>query len=171
MGLPQKEAPIPRSEIVKKSLMVLGLLIVWAATALSAADPFMGKWKMDIHKSKYPAGTCPQSMVIEMEPADHGIRYSSETIQADGRRTYSRYTAEYDGKQVGVLGSRGMLLPVSLSRLDARTILASYTEALQVVATSRRIVSKNGRLMTVTTVSRDRSGKSVTHVGVYEKIQ
>jgi hypothetical protein len=62
-----------------------------------------------------------------------------------------------------------MLLPVSLKQLDSNTVVASYTRALQAVATSRRVVSKDGRLMTITTTSRDRSGKSVTSIGVYEK--
>jgi hypothetical protein len=42
---------------------------------------------------------------------------------------------------------------------------------MQVIATSRRVVSKNGRVMTITTVSTDKDGKSVTNVGVYEKVE
>jgi hypothetical protein len=64
-----------------------------------------------------------------------------------GGTVRSEYTAEYDGKQVIVRGSRGMLLPVSLKRPDSHTVIASYTKELHVVATSRR----------------------VTTVGVYEK--
>jgi hypothetical protein len=124
---------------------------------------------MKVHKSKYPAGTCPKSLVIEMEPSDHGIRYYSENTQADVVRTYCRCSADYNGRQVAVPGSSGMLLPVSLKRLDANRIAAYFTEALQVVATSRRVVSKNGRVMTIRTVSRDRFAKSVSNVGVYER--
>jgi hypothetical protein len=134
-----------------------------------AADPFVGQWTMNVKKSRYASGTCPKSMMINMDAVDRGIRYYSETIYPDGRAGHSRYSANYNGTQVIVMGDHGMLLPVSLKQLDSNTVVASYTSALQVVATSRRVVSKDGRLMTITTTSRDRSGKSVTTIGVYEK--
>jgi hypothetical protein len=62
-----------------------------------------------------------------------------------------------------------MLLPVSLQQVDSNTVVATYSRALQVVATSRRVVSRDGRFMTITTTSRDRSGKNITNVGVYKK--
>ena len=65
----------------------------------------------------------------------------------------------------------GILLPVSLKRMADNTVVASYTKALRVVATSRRVVSTDGKVMTITTTSRDPSGKPVTNVGVYERQQ
>lgn len=62
-----------------------------------------------------------------------------------------------------------MQAPVSLKRIDANTVEAHYMKSLEVVATSRRVVSKDGRVMTVTTTSKDKAGVSVTNVGVYEK--
>ena len=139
------------------------------STALWATDPFVGRWTLNTQKSKYPPGTCPKRMVIEMEPAGRGIRYHSETTLANGGSTYSDYTADYNGKQAIVMGARGMLLPVALKRTNTNTVVASYTKSLQVVATSRRVVSPDGRFMTITTTSQDRSGKPVTSVGVYER--
>jgi hypothetical protein len=156
-------------------MKVLGLLVAailfnpsvgWAAT-----DPFVGKWTLNVNMSKYPPGACPKRMVIEMETVGHGVHYSSETILANGRTTRSEYTASYDGRPVVVVGAHGILLPVSLRRMAPNTVVASYTKALQVVATSRRVVSMDGKLMRITTVSRDPSGKPVTNVGVYEKQQ
>jgi len=60
-------------------------------------------------------------------------------------------------------------LPVSLKRIDRNTVEASYLRGRQVVATSRRVVSKDGRTMTITTTSPDKDGKTVTNVGVYER--
>jgi len=151
------------------------ILHMLAVTALSAgamatsADPFVGKWVLNPRESKYPAGTCPKSMVIQMESAGKGIRYRSDTTYASGSTAHSEYKADYDGKQALVKGNRGMLLPVLLKRPDSRTVIASYTKALQVVATSRRVVSKDGQRMTITTISRNQSGKDVTTLGIYEK--
>jgi hypothetical protein len=151
------------------------ILHVLAVTALSAgaiatsADPFVGKWVLNPRESKYPAGTCPKSMIIQMESAGKGIRYRSDTTYASGSTAHSEYKADYDGKQALVKGNRGTLLPVFLKRPDSRTVIASYTKALQVVATSRRVVSKDGQRMTITTISKNQSGKDVTSLGIYEK--
>jgi hypothetical protein len=135
-----------------------------------AADPFVGRWKLNVHKSKYAPGECPKSMVIEMETAGAGIRYRSETEYANGRKTKAQYSADYNGVEVIVTGSNGLLAPVSLKRIDSNTVVASYVRALQVIATSRRVVSKGGRMMTITTVSKDKDGNTVTNVGVYERV-
>jgi len=98
-----------------------------------------------------------------------GVRYRSETTYANGNSSRSEYNANYDGKEAIVMGSGGLLLPVSLKRLDAKTVVATYTRGRQIIATSRRAVSRDGRKMTITTTSPDRSGKNVTSIGVYEK--
>jgi hypothetical protein len=153
--------------------MLLYLLV--AATLAPSApapgtnDPFAGSWTLDVARSHYAPGACPKRMVIEMEAVAGGVHYSSETILADGSRTRSEYTAGYDGKPVMVVGARGVLLPVSLERIAPDTVVASYSRGLQVVATSRRVVSTDGKVMTIRTLSRDRSGRTVTNVGVYER--
>ena len=149
-------------------------LIVTAAMLLSplalhAADPFLGKWTLDVKRSKYPAGACPAQMTIEMSSAGHGVHYHSESRLTNGSLVNADYTADYDGKPAIVMGDRGMLLPVSLERAGQRIVIAKYESGFQVAATSRRVVSADGGVMTITTTSRDRSGKSVTNVGVYTK--
>jgi hypothetical protein len=147
-------------------ILLIGIL---AASAMASTDPFVGRWVLDVQRSKYSAGTCPKSMVIEMEATERGVRYRSDATFANGSKVHSEYTADYGGNQAIVMGAHGMMLPVSLRRIDFRTVVASYIRALQVVATSRRVVSEDGRVMTITTVSKELSGKSVETVGVYEK--
>lgn len=147
-------------------LIAAALLITSAA---ASTDPFVGKWKLNVKQSKYPAGTCPKKMVIEMASTKQGVQYRSETTYENGRTIQTSYTADYNGMQAMVVTGRGMFLPVSLKRFDSNTVVASYTRGLQLVATSRRVVSRNGRLMTITTKSKDPSGKDVYTKGVYEK--
>lgn len=134
-----------------------------------APDPFAGRWVLNIEKSTYPQGTCPASMVIQMETVEDGVRYLSTTVYRTGVTSRAEYTAKYDGKEALVRGSRGLLLPVALKRLDANTVVAAYRRGLKVVATSRREVSRDGRTMTVITSSRDTDGNDVTTIGVYDK--
>lgn len=157
------------------SSLILAVLLIWAVTPAFAGtgpgnhDPFVGTWKLNPQKSRYPRGACPKRMVIVMEPAGEGVRYHSETTYADGNSSRSEYTADYSGKEAIVVGPAGLLLPVSLKRLDADTVVASYMRGMQVVATSRRVVSRDGRVMTITTTSPDKSGKKVITIGVYER--
>lgn len=141
-----------------------------AAFAFGAADPFVGTWALNVQKSKYAPGTCPKKMTIEMEPAANGVHYRSETINASGKVSRSEYTAEYSGKEALVMGSLGMMTPVTLERPDSNTVVASYVRGMQPIATSKRVVSKDGRVMTVTTTSKDKLGKSVVNIGVYERV-
>jgi hypothetical protein len=108
-------------------------------------------------------------MMIVMACAGNGVKYRSETTYADGHSSRSEYTASYDGREAIVMGSGGLLLPVALKRLDAYTVVATYKRGGQPVATSRRVVSRDGRTMTITTNSPGQSGKNVLSVGVYEK--
>jgi hypothetical protein len=145
------------------------LVLIASVTVMASTDPFLGKWILNPPQSKYPVGTCPKRMVIEMKSQGNCIHYHSETTYANGASARSEYTAAYDGKSALVTGNRGMLLPVFLKRPNAQTVIASYTNALQVVATSRRVVSRDGQHMTITTISKDQSGKDVTIVGVYDR--
>jgi hypothetical protein len=146
-------------------------LLLLMPLALHAADPFLGKWSLDVKRSKYPAGGCPIRMIVEMSSAGQGVHYHSESISANGNLVSADYTADYDEKSVMVMGARGMLLPVSLKRAGPRVVIATYESGFRVMATSRRVVSADGSLMTITTTSQDRAGKPVTNVGVYTRIK
>jgi hypothetical protein len=148
---------------------VIVFLLVACAMTFASTDPFVGKWVLNPGLSKYPSGTCPRYMVIEVERAGDGIHYRSDTTYANGATAHSEFTADYNSRQSLVIGNRGMLLPVSLKRWNSRMVLASYTRGMQVVATSLRVVSKDGRRMTIRTTSKDRAGADVVTVGVYEK--
>src|SRR5262249_48624298 len=117
------------------------IALMFASVVSAATDPFVGTWALNLERSKYPPGTLPKRMIIRMESADNGIRYRSETIDAAGRTSTAEYVAGYDGKEAIVKGHVGLLLPVSLKRVDANTVESSYMRGFQVVATSRRVVS------------------------------
>jgi hypothetical protein len=156
----------------EEMMRMIGIVILVAMAATSATastDPFVGKWKLDVWKSTYPPGSCPRSMIIEMRAAERGIRYQSDAIYKNGSEMHAQYTAGYDGKQAMVLSAHGMLLPVSLKRIDSRTVVASYMRGLQVVAISRRVVSADGKQMTITTTSRQKTRESVRTIGIYIK--
>ncbi|WP_157178359.1 hypothetical protein [Terriglobus roseus] len=97
-----------------------------------------------------------------------GVHYHSHTQPAIGEAFDVDYTAGYDGKPAMVTGTKGILLPVSLRR-EKNTVTATYKSAFQVAATSERVLSEDGRIMTITTISSDSQGVSVKVVGVYRR--
>jgi hypothetical protein len=151
------------------ALVISPIVPVNAATSACDHDAFAGTWQLNPQKSRYQGATCPKRMVIVMACAGNGVRYRSETTYTDGHSSRSEYTANYDGREAIVMGSGGLLLPVSLKRLDEHTVVATYRRGGQTIATSRRVVSNDGRKMTITTNSPDQSGKNVRSIGVYER--
>ena len=145
------------------------LCITKLYAAEPSADPFLGRWLLDPKASRYADHRCPRRMVIDMAPEGDGIRYHSETVPAVGEVFHVDYSAHYDGKPAIVTGDRGILLPVSLQRDGPRHVRATYTSAMQVVATSDRTLSPDGKIMKVVTVSHDAFGQSQTTVGIYRR--
>lgn len=146
---------------------ILALLLATGA----APDPFDGTWQMNLKKSKYKAGTLPKAMKIKMETVAEGVHYVSETTQPDGKVLLTEYTAAYDERPMLVRSGAGLTTPVALKRIDANTVEATYRRMKDVQATSRRTVSKDGKTMTITTVSKDKAGKSVTNIGVFTRVE
>lgn len=161
-----KAKPLP---VVRLRSTCLAVALLLASAASGATDPFLGTWMLNVQKSSYPPGKLPKRMIIQMEAAGDGVRYRSETTDAGGRTSTAEYVAGYDGKEAIVKGRVGLLLPVSLKRVDSNTVEASYLRGFQVVATSRRVVSKDGLVMTVTTTSKDKDGNSVSNIGIYDR--
>jgi hypothetical protein len=155
---------------MQRSTLVVLFISLLIGGAAAATDPFLGKWTMDVKNSRYPVGTLPKNMVIEMEAAGEGIRYRSDATYTNGRTTHAQYTADYRGTPATVMGSHSLLLPVSLKRLNRRTVIATYMKGFEPVATSKRVVSMDGTHMTITTTSRDPSGKKATTIGLYRRL-
>ena len=153
---------------LRKTAMIL-LLALLAATARASDDPFVGTWVLDAASSQYPAGTCPESMVVEMKAAGNGVQYRSDAKYANGRVIHSEYTADYDGNQAIVMGSHGMMLPVFLVRIDSRAVFASLHEVAANRRHQRESCIQDGRRMTITTIATSPSGEKTTTIGVFNK--
>lgn len=168
------ECPLSESIKKKKSIMnrhpllLVPLLLLLLANA-AVSDPFLGKWKLNVQRSNYPAGTCPKQMIIEMLAKGQAIEYRSDTTYPNGRSAHTAYIADYSGKQAMVMGTHGIMLPVSQKRVSPRVVVASYLRGFEVVATSRRVISVDGRRMTIITKSKDPAGKITTSIGSYDK--
>ena len=145
---------------------VLGVDIV--SLFAQAADPRIGTWKLNAAKSKYDPGPPPQSLTVKVEPAGQGEKVTAEFVNADGSRTTTVYTANFDGKDSPLTGSQ-LANTVALKRVDARTTVRTDKKDGKVVQTLTRVVAPDGKTMTVTVKGTNAQGQPVNNVIVFDK--
>ncbi|HSX81871.1 MAG TPA: hypothetical protein VLQ80_25305 [Candidatus Saccharimonadia bacterium] len=133
-----------------------------------ASNPRIGTWKLNVEKSKYSPGPAPQSNTMKIEAAGEGEKATTEGVNAAGTATKTEYTAQYDGKDYPMTGSQNADT-VSFKRIDARTMERTDKKGEKVVTTSTRVVSEDGKTMTVTTKGTNAQGQAVDNVTVWEK--
>ena len=128
----------------------------------------MGTWKLNVAKSKYSPGPAPQALTLKVEPSGKGEKVTAEFVNADGTRTTTEYTANFDGKDNPLTGSQ-IADTVSVKRINARTTERTDKKGGKVAQTLRRVVSQDGKTMTVTTKGTNAQGQVVNNVAVFEK--
>jgi hypothetical protein len=146
------------------------MLLAIGAAAADERDPFVGVWELDTGLSKYESMDMPKTMLIVMQAAPQGVQYRSDTTFANHRVTSAAYTAEYDGPPAMVTGDAGLMAPVVLKRKDRNTVDAVYVRGFQTIASSRRVVSTDGAIMTITTSSKSTQGANIVNIGIYHKV-
>jgi len=139
-----------------------------ANLAAQARDPRIGTWKLNVAKSKFSPGPAPQSLTVKVELAGKGEKATTECVNTDGTRTTVQYTANFDGKDYPLTGSQ-VADTVSLKRIDARTTDRTDKKGGKVAQTLRRVVSQDGKTMTVTVKGTNAQGQKVNNVVVFDK--
>jgi hypothetical protein len=152
--------------------VVLALGVVLGADIVNlsaqASDPRIGTWKLNGAKSKYSPGPAPQSLTVKVEPSGQGEKVAAEFVNADGTRTTTQYTANFDGKDYPLIGSQ-IADTVSLKRIDARTTERTDKKGDKVAQTLRRVISQDGKTMTVATNGTNAQGQAVNNAAVFDK--
>ena len=153
------------SRVAKLFLGLLALSVVaWAA------DPVIGTWKLNLAKSKYSPGPPPKSVTLRYEPSGEGVKLTSEGVDAEGQPISIQFTANYDGKDVPYKGGGPLGADtIAIKRINASTTESTLKRGGKVVGTSRRVVSSDGKVLTITTTGTNAKGQKVKNVAVYDK--
>jgi hypothetical protein len=152
------------------TLVVLAVLV--SGILMAQSNPFVGTWKMNTAKSKYNPGPAPQSQTQTIEAQGNGVKATSEGTAADGTHIAWGYTANYDGKDNPISGTTGVLNgadTVATKRINANTSENTFKKAGKVVLTGRDVVSKDGKLRTITAKGTDANGQAVSRTIVFDK--
>jgi hypothetical protein len=153
-----------------RTLLSVLLTVLWLAVSsdLCAADAALGTWKLNVSKSKYSPGPAPKSATVKYEASEGGVKRTGETIEADGKKTRFEYTAKYDGKDYPVTGSE-LFDAIAIKRIDDDTAEATLKKEGKVVRNAKRVVSKDGKAMTITMRGTNEKGEKINNVAVYDK--
>lgn len=153
-------------------LLICGVVLSAAVAGLSGQgrDPRTGTWILNVAKSTYKPGPAPRRQTVRIEPSGQGERVRSDTFNTNGTRVATDYTAAYDGTDYPLKGSP-VADAVSLKRIDANTTERFDKKDGHVRLVYRRVVSPDGKTMTVTINGVNAAGQTVSNVVVFEKQQ
>jgi hypothetical protein len=148
--------------------LVIGVAIT--AIGMFGADNSIGTWKWNVAKSNStPAITNPiKSLTIVNEAVDGGRKVTVTGERQDGTAINSSSTVKYDGKEYPVTGSTWDT--VSVKQIDSNTFTSETKKTGgKYHATSRTVISKDGKTMTTTTKGTNAEGQPFTATAVYDK--
>jgi len=148
------------------AMIALGFPVM--SLSAQAPDPGSGTWELNLAKSKFSPGPPPKNLTRTFEVTGAGVKYSLKGTDAEGKPILVEYTAKYDGKDYPVTGSPDFDT-IALKRIDAGTTEATMKKAGKVVQTGKRVVSKDGKELTLTTTGKNAEGQAVNNVSVFEK--
>jgi hypothetical protein len=158
---------------MNRILVAVAILAALVPSVLLAqSNPFVGTWKLNTAKSKYSPGPAPQSTTATYQAQGDGVKVSSDGTAGDGSRVAWSYTANYDGKDNPISGTTTALNgadTVALKRINPNTTEATFKKAGRVVLTGRQVVSKDGKVMTITAKGTAANGQPINRLLVEDK--
>ena len=155
---------------------LLGLLAVLALSSAASFpnagqgpaekdDPIVGTWRLNVEQSIFDPGPPPQSQTRTYERTPGGLKATVVTLDATGTASTFEYVAGYETFDP-VIGAQNVDA-IKLRRVGRNTDEALLRHGSRDVGSLRRVVSEDGKLMTITL----RLGDNFTSLRVFEKPQ
>ena len=139
---------------------------VRAQSVAAEQDLLLGAWQLDLAKSRYIPGPPPRGETRTYVRDKDGMKGTIRRQRDDGREEVIEYRADFD-REYPVMGTEAYDT-IRLKRVDAYTAEAVLSHAGRVFGTARRVVSPDGRTLTITFRQEDR-GILESNTAVYRK--
>jgi hypothetical protein len=151
-------------------VLSLCLIAVFASAASAQIESRVGKWELNLAKSRFSPGPPPQRQTLVFGAAGpqwtallQGIDASGKPINPDvnnlsisfDERDHVTPTADYE--------------TTAWKCVNATTYQVIRKKAGRVVLTSTNVLSKDGQTMTITTKGHDGAGQTINNVRVYDR--
>ena len=152
-------------------LATVAVCLALAVTVISAQDrPGLGKWKLNVEKSKYVPGPGPKTLTRTVEADGDKVKFTYEGVAANGNAISYTFSVLYDGKDYPITGSgaTGGADAISVKQLGPRSFTAMLKKAGTPVVNSTIEISADGKVTTMHISSADGKGH-IDNTVVYEK--
>jgi hypothetical protein len=147
-------------------VVVVMLAAMASAQVFAQANPLVGRWKLNVAKSKYTGTPMPKEMTRTVEADGDSVKYTYAGTAADGSSISYGFIVKYDGKDYPMTGNApGGVDMVAIKRVNANTYEATLKKGDKVVGNNKVEVSKDGKVTTITSKGMD----STSYVAVYDK--
>lgn len=152
----------------------LGLILATAAVSIislsaQASDPLAGTWELNLAKSKFSPGPPPKSQTRTYEVTGQQEKMTAKGNDAEGKPTALHFTvATTDGKDYPYTGWPAMDT-ISLTPVDTLTMTWTGKREGKVALTGTRVISKDGKMMTISAKGTDPKGQPVENILVFDK--
>lgn len=150
--------------------LAAGLSVMIGISALAQAPKGLeGTWKLNSAKSTFTPGPAPKSMTVtySMVGTD-GVRIVVDVTPDEGAAQRWEMTAHYDGKDYPVKGNPNADM-ISVKRIDDRTGESTFKKDGKVTTTNLRVLSADGKTLTITSTGPGPDGKPRKDMQVFEK--
>ena len=158
---------------MKRIFMCITVIVVSliASGALLAQDnPFVGKWTLNLAKSKFTGMQAPKSETRTIVAEGNGETVTYEGIAGDGSPIAYSLTTNLDGKDAPYSGMQPFGADtVAAKRVDANTHASISKKAGKTLFTTRTVVSKDGKVSTQTTKGTNDKGQLISITTVWDK--
>ena len=146
------------------------LLIAGTAGAARGADPVLGTWRLEPLHSKFRPGPAPRSEIRIYSSSATGIIVKVTTVDAKGKTETNEYPTNFDGKDYVQPGTNPGDT-VSLTQNNDHHASAVLKHADKIMANVERVISDDGKTMTITFKGTGANGDAVDNLSLYQKVQ
>ena len=152
----------------------LGLILATATVSIisvsaQASDPVAGTWELNLAKSKFSPGPPPKSQTRTYEMTGQQEKMTAKGIDAEGKSTPLQFTViTTDGKDYPYTGWP-VMDTISITRVDTFTATWTGKREGKVALTGTRVISKDGKMMTISAKGTNPKGQPVENILVFDK--
>ena len=154
---------------MKVRTITLALAMLTLSVGLRAQqDPLIGTWKLNLSKSKFSPGPPLRSNTLQYEAQGDALKVIADFVTGDGVSHHEEDTPIPDGKDYPIAGGVDRD-SVTMKRIDAYTAEFVGKKAGKTTLTMLRVVSKDGKTLTITGTGTNAKGQKVNNVAVFDK--
>jgi len=146
----------------------LAVALCLAPASAYAADPNLGRWKLNEAKSKIPKGTQKNTRVIYETSSGDRLKATVDGVDKDGNPVHNEWMGKADGKDYVVIGD-----PTTDTRALTKVDDLHYSVVSKkngaVTVTGKVSFSKDLKTRTLVLSGKTPEGKPLSGTWVYER--